>query len=364
MTNVSINNLPIVANKFKITTKKVIDLVKAVINNNTVVPILETVFLQNDRLTVFNLETYVNIPYASGIEACIPNKGFISTLKMMEVPEFLTNADHAIFISEGKKKIKLMGEEPSKYPNLSFQKELIFEEIGSWGAVELEYLGKALKLVSKDDLRPAMTGVFAGNDIAATDAHRLYWKAIEPLKRSIIIPADSAKILMSFGDRNWKLFYTRGDNQNSEQVVLISEDGILVGFRPIDARFPDYKVVIPSDASLVDMKINNEHLRDEIKNALQFGNKHTSQVLFSINGSAKISAQDIDLGQEYENELVAEYGFAMGGDHNELIIPFNGKYLDTILAQTEEVVKFQFWTATKCALINGEYLIMPLALND
>lgn len=363
----SINNLPIVSNQFKMTNKDLTDLVKAVVNTNTVVPILENVYLQHSRLTVFNLRTYVNVPYESGIEACVPHKGFISALNMMKVPQFTTDDNLAIFVSEGKKKIKVTGDKPADYPTVSFRKDLVFEEIGNWGPVEIGYLGKAIKLVSKDDLRPAMTGVFAGKDIAATDAHRLYWKKLEtPLTKEIIIPAESVKIILEFGDRNWKLFHAIEDKpgvSNKDHVVFISEDGIIVGFNPIDARYPDYHVVIPRDASLVDMTIDTKSLRKEIKDALNFGNKQTNQILFSLNGSAKISAQDVDLGHEYENDLDARYEFKMSGDHNELEIAFNGKFLDAILAQVEEKVSFQFWTATKCAIIDGEYLIMPLYIE-
>jgi DNA polymerase-3 subunit beta len=383
------------ANTQPMSSKQIIKLIKAAIDTKTVLPILENVYLQNDRLTVFDLRTYINVPYKSGITACVPHKTFISALEMMEQPNFSVEEKSVekivkckpeveiifiVHITEGKRKTKETGDNPKDFPVLSFtNKDIEFKEVGTWTSREISYLEAVLPFVSEDDLRPAMTGVYASKHIAATDGHRLSWKTIEPLKESFIIPADTAKIIIGLGDKTWKIFY--GRENYKEHVVFISEDGIMVGFCPIDGRFPDYQVVIPRDESLIEMTITANELRKEIKNALKFGNKNTNQVVFSLNGHAMISAQDIDFGKEYENELNAQYTFKQGNNHDEFVIAFNGKFLDDYLAlidkeaaiakkdkeatpeQKEGKVTFNLWKPTSGALINGEYLIMPLMLN-
>jgi DNA polymerase-3 subunit beta len=361
------------------TNKQLIKHIKAVVNKKAVLPIIETVYLDGDTITISDLETFVSIPYTSGIKVCLPFQPFISAIEIMEDPQFSVDADLVVTICEGKRKLTIAGLKPEDYPINPYSKDLVPQQIGTWGPTEMSHLEEALSFVSTDDLRPAMTGVFAGKDIAATDAHRLFWKPIEPLQQELIIPAKTVKILTGFENKNWKLCLGeeyqmdkeevayQGYGGNKKPVVLsnyaafISDDGIVIAFKPIDARFPQYEVVIPRDNCKLEMSAQTNELRKELKTALKFANSTTKQVVFSLNGSAKIEASDIDANQEYENEIPASHKF-VGSDENEFRIAFNGKFLDAILENIEGEAKFKFWKNTNAAVINDSYLLMPLYL--
>lgn len=416
-------------------------IVKAVVNKNAVLPILEHVNLTGDQLQVTDLETSVIIPFRSGIDACLPYTKFLDAIEMMDEENIRFDCDKnfGIKITEdgSKRVLKLMGENPDQFPKVFLSDD--YYELGEIREAELDMLATAMKFVSTDDLRPAMTGVFLGRDIAATDAHRLYWHPLyAPLMTSndLILPQKSLKILLGIGEKHWRVFGTGGVEIKNGKVVynqpdpdqppqpheydtshlaLISDNGIIVTTRVIDAKFPDYKCVIPDvETYRAKLWINPKVLREEIKNAMKFGNTTTNQVEIKLNGVCEIHSSDVDFDHEYNNEIdkqavefkfynrgkkglfngmrVSVYGQAAeltvnAGRHwirydneektieipnaadiipmPELRIAFNGELLDDIISKLpDEPVCMKLWSPTKCTIINDHFLLMPLMLNQ
>lgn len=339
----------------KMKKSTLIKTIKAVINKNSALPILEDVNLVNDRLEVSDLETTVSMPFQSGIEVCIPSDKFITALEMMESPEFLSDKNFGVTIKEGKRAIKLTGENPESFP-LAIENDFKqLNQIGNIGEVELGYMETALKFTSKDDLRPVMTGVFLGNDIASTDGHRLYFQPIEPMLDSFIMPAKSVKILLLIGG-TWSIY------SNGERVLFINDEGVMVYTRSIEGRYPDYPVVIPTGMGNVLLSAPLRGLMAEVKNAIKFSNKSTSLVKISLNGKVNISSQDVDFGYEYSTDL----DDAKVVKREDLEIAFNGKFLNEMLAEqpTDKPVRIKMWAQNKAAIINDHFLLMPLMIEN
>ena len=64
--------------------------------------------------------------------------------------------------------------------------------------------------------------------------------------------------------------------------------------RLIDARFPDYKVVIPTD-NPYKLTVNKNDFQGALRRVGVFSNKSTNQVVLSISGSElQLAAQDVD----------------------------------------------------------------------
>lgn len=382
--------------------------VKSVVVRNGVLPILEYVYLSKDQLQVTDLETAVVLPFKSGIEACVPAEKFLDVLDLMEEPVFKCDKNFGIEATAGTRKVKVMGENPDQFP-LIFQKEDYFE-LGEIDADMLTRIAIALKFVSNDDLRPALTGVFFGKDIASTDAHRLYWHPIEPMMQEFIMPAKAAKIILGIGASHWRVFGTP-----ESHLVLISDTGVMVTTRGIDARYPDYPVVIPRDEHRALLTVNPDALRREIKIAMKFGNVTTKQVTFCVNGKVEVKSQDVDFSHEYTNELTGSEaeakfykvkdipigtpvtvagraGHVVGhGKDNEkvkfddqtsldkpievptaevemlpeLCVAFNGEFLDEVAAiLKDQPIEMKLWSPTKATVINDCFVIMPLMLNQ
>src|SRR5690606_13941008 len=113
-------------------------------------------------------------------------------------------------------------------------------------------INKTSFAVSTDDLRQALTGVFCERhqnncSFIATDPHRLekYTRTDVscPAKDSFIVPKKPLNLLKSalpYNDAILEVSY----NSNH---LFVKHGGTELVCRLIDARFPDYKVVIPVD---------------------------------------------------------------------------------------------------------------------
>jgi DNA polymerase III subunit beta len=136
----------------------------------------------------------------------------------------------------------------------------------------------------------------------------------------------------------------------------------------IDARFPDYKVVIPAD-NPYKLIVNKNDFQNALRRINVFSNKSTNQVALSITGSElQLSAQDVDFSFEGNERMSCQY------DGEDLQIAFNARFLIEMLsaADTNDVV-IELSTPTKAGILkpteqaeNEELLmlVMPLMLNS
>src|SRR3712207_1809923 len=234
--------------------------IAGVINANTVLPILEDFLfeVENSRLTVVatDLETVMRIQM--DIEAkdagkvCIPAKILMDSLKNIPDQPLAFNIDKnfGIEITTDNGKYKVMGENPDNFP-----KEPAADDTTSFtmtATALVTAINKTLFAVSNDDLRPAMTGVFFELDkghvqFVATDAHRLVrykrTDASSPKQDSFIVPRKPLNLLKAaIPDNNDDITV----NYNSNHL-FVKHGTTQMSCRLIDARFPDYKVVIPTD---------------------------------------------------------------------------------------------------------------------
>ena len=335
--------------------------------------------------------------------------------------KYVDELTYGVNFTKGKRVVKVTGENPDNFPRIPLLDQ-DYPVIGKLNESDMVKLANALSFVSNDDLRPAMTGILLGEKIVATDAHRLYFDDLsEPVTRQFILPAKAAKILLALGGE-WKLtaeeskevppphfeldsqlwhgvkdeleeeYEQRNDGKSEEDgdtldqtefnewlrdvggkryypndaptnVCFSREDGVKVVSRSIDARFPDYKCVIPEGEGNTVVTINPDELLQELKNASKFANRSTSQVTFGVNGKLTIAAQDIDFGEEYTNDFeLAEIQHNSGEGFD---IAFNAKFLTEIVTKEKDgPITMKLWAPTKAAIINDHYLVMPLMINE
>ena len=138
--------------------------------------------------------------------------------------------------------------------------------------------------------------------------------------------------------------------------------------RLIDARFPDYKVVIPTD-NPYKLVVNKSDFQGALRRVAIFSNKSTNQVVLNIAGSElELTAQDVDFSFEGDERMKCRY------DGEDLAIAFNAKFLIEMLgAADSDDIKVELSTPTKAGIIkptekedNEELmmLVMPLMLNQ
>ncbi len=354
--------------------------ISGVINANTVLPILEDFLFEIDKnkMTVVatDLETVMRVQM--DIEAkesgrvCIPAKILIDSLKnIADQPlTFTIDKNFGIEITSDNGKYKVMGENPDNFP-----KEPAADDTTSFEMISsalVTGINKSLFAVSSDDLRPAMTGVYFELDknflqFVATDAHRLVrYKRTDvkcPKSDSFIVPKKPLNILKSALPDNDDTI-TLSYNSNH---LFVTHGNTQMSCRLIDARFPDYKVVIPVD-NPYKMVVTKADFQGALRRVSVFSNKSTNQVVLNITGSElQLAAQDIDFSFEGNERMKCQY------DGEDLQIAFNARFLIEMLnAADSEEVRMELSTPTKAGIIkpmegdeNEELLmlVMPLMLN-
>ncbi len=355
--------------------------IAGVINANTVLPILEDFLfeIEKNKLTVVatDLETVMRVQL--DIEAkdsgkvCIPAKIMMDSLK--NIPDqpltFTIDKNFGVEITSDNGKYKVMGENPDNFP-----KEPSADDTTSFtmtAAALVTAINKTIFATSSDDLRPAMTGVFfeldkKGLQCVATDAHRLVkYKRTDakcPKTDSFIAPRKPLSLLKSaIPDNDEEITVSYNSNH-----LFVKHGTTQMSCRLIDARFPDYKVVIPLD-NPYKLTVNRNDFQNALRRVSIFSNKSTNQVALNITGSElQLAAQDVDFSFEGNERMQCQY------NGEDLMIAFNAKFLIEMLnaADTDDVV-IELSTPTKAGILkpsvqedNEELLmlVMPLMLNQ
>lgn len=355
--------------------------IAGVINANTVLPILEDFLfeVEKNKLTVVatDLETVMRIQLA--IEAkdsgkvCIPSKILLDSLKNIPDQPLTFNIDKSfsIEITSDNGKYKIMGENPDNFP-----KEPASDDTTSFtmtASALVTAINKTLFATSNDDLRPAMTGVFfeldkKGVQFVATDAHRLVKYKRTDAKAakndSFIVPRKPLNLLKAaIPDNGDEITLSYNSNH-----LFVKHGTTQMSCRLIDARFPDYKVVIPVD-NPYKLTVNKSDFQGALRRVSIFSNKSTNQVALNISGSElQLAAQDVDFSFEGNERMKCQY------DGEDITIAFNAKFLIEMLnAADSDEIKIELSTPTKAGIIkqteqeeNEEMLmlVMPLMLNQ
>ena len=360
---------------------KQLQLINGVINANTVLPILEDFLfeIERNKLTVVatDLETvmkvHLDVEAKDNGKVCIPAKILMDSLKnIAEQPlTFTIDKNFGIEITSDNGKYKVMGENPDNFP-----KEPVADDANSFkmtSSALVSAINKSLFAVSNDDLRPAMTGVFfeldkKGLTCVATDAHRLVkYKRKDvscPKSDTFIVPKKPLNLLKSaMPDNDDELTLSYNSNH-----LFVKHGGTELVCRLIDARFPDYKVVIPAD-NPYKLVLNKNDFQSALRRVSIFSNKSTNQVALTISGSElQLAAQDIDFSFEGNERMSCQY------DGEDLQIAFNAKFLIEMLnaAETQDII-IELSTSTKAGIIKPTemdenedllMLVMPLMLNS
>ena len=351
------------------------------IGSNPVLPILEDFLftIEGRKLTISatdletSIVTTVDVNSDTNGKVAVPARILLDTLK--ELPgqpvTFNINDDtYGIEITSAYGKYKLAGENGDDFPNIP-QADGV-DSVTMKSGLLGKAISKTLFATSNDDLRPAMTGVYLQVDFnkltfVATDAHKLVKytfsdvnsqvsttfiipkKALNLLKGSL--PADE-ELKLSFNDAN--AFFTSGN------IHLVC--------RLIDARYPDYNAVIPTDNPNT-LSVTRSDFQNSLKRIAIYANKTTNQVILNITDSSlTVSAQDLDFSNEATEQLPCTYN----GD--SLTIGFNAKFLIEMLnvLETDEI-KMELSTSTRAGILHptetteGEeilMLVMPVMLSN
>lgn len=339
---------------------KCLQQISGVISANSVLSQLEDFLfvLQGNTLTMTatDLETMMRISMEVADtqddgRICIPHKiliDYLKTLPEQPITFHISEDDLSIEMSSSVGKYRIGGERADEYPKAPVPEATTAFNMPSVALVES--INKTLYAVSSDTLRPAMTGVFFELDtdsltFVATDAHRLIQIRRSdvqcPAKEGFVVPKKPLQQLRSTlptDDTQLEIAY------NSSHL-FVNAGSLSMSCRLIDARFPDYKAVIPTD-NPYKLVINRTDFIGAMRRVAIFANKTTNQVVLELAGnSLQLFSQDLDFSYEGKETLACQY---MGED---MKIAFNAKLMVEMINNLEgEDVQLDLSTPTRAGI--------------
>lgn len=346
----------------------------AAVGTNPVLPILESLKFEvkNNQLTVTGSDleiTCIATCEVMGTDGtiCIPAKILVDTLKALpESPITLEVGENNLCtITSSNGKYKMPGENATDFPQAP---QMDTTPIFSFQAGEmLEAVNRVGFAASSDELRPAMCGIYmekVGGELTftATDAHRLanYSSTQEAADFAPVILSKrffvALKNLLS-GNSQGQMFTTK-DN------VCAEMPGLRIVGRLVDARYPDWRNVVPKDNPIT-ARLNRLAFAAALRRVSIFSNKNTNQVILNFqNDNLTISAADLD----FSNEGVEQLDCKLAGAPLE--IGFNGRFaLEALNAFQGDEITIEMSTASRAGIMRCEgeslfVLVMPVMLNN
>lgn len=310
--------------------------ISGVISANTVLSVLEDFLFElrgntltltaTDLETMMRVQMEVNDAEGDG-RICIPSKiltEYLKNLPEQPITFSINEHDLSIEMSSDIGKYRIGGEKADDFPKEPAPGDTTQFSMSSIGL--LECINKTIFAVSSDTLRPAMTGVFFELDkdsitLVSTDAHRLVQFRRNdvncPAKDGFVVPKKPLQQLratLAADESQLQLAYNGSH-------LFVTGPHLSLSCRLIDARFPDYRAVIPVD-NPYKLTINRSDFVSALRRVSIFANKTTNQVVLDINGnSLQISAQDIDFSYEGKEMLSCQYS------GEDMKIAFNAKLM-------------------------------------
>ena len=344
-------------------------------------PILSCVlFTANEKKTTLratDLEITIEIEISVSLEetgsCAIPLKQILDITNELSDDRITIKSDHnnKVTLITKAGSYDLMGKPNEEYPEIPTIKPL--NEISFSPLVLKEIINSTLFAVSKDDLKPALTGVlfrFSNDEFisVATDGHRL----AKHVRKDILNTNFSGDII---APRKF-LSYLSTQIKNKNIILKISEDYLSANIdndilitRTIKERFPDYNSVIPIDNNKK-LTTDKNLLKGVIKRVSIFSNKSTHQIVFNLSTDNKlITTEDPETSSKAQEFFDGDY---LG---DELKIGYNGEYLkDVVNHISTDQIEILFNTPISATIFNIEnsdndlvkdlILLMPIRLND
>ena len=340
-------------------------------------PILSNFLLEakNGKLTISATDLEIGI--TSSIPVNIEKEGSV-TVPAKNFSDLLTNlGNQKVTLSLDGETLNLVGEKTKAsfqtmsaedFPKLYKEKG---EEIANIKKVEIEeYVLRVVFSAAIDSSRPSLSGVLIDKNkegviLVATDGYRLslqknVFKTTEELGKALVVPARIVRELLSIKEdgESIKVFVSEKNNQ----ILFTQGETILVG-RLIEAEYPDYEKIIPTDFS-TKIEVEKEPLLNAIKICSVFAREAANIIKFSISkNKLTVSANSPSVGED-----TVDIDIKTSGEENE--IAFNAKYLlDMLSAVNKKVLVFEMNGPLNPGVfkIKGDdsflHLIMPIRVQ-
>lgn len=354
-------------------------LAKAIPTRSTL-PILNSVFIKIEETEALLKSTDLEIAIESKIPVsveeqgavCIPLKTLLSITS--ELPEtritIETDEKNKTIIITDFGKYDLMGNPAEEFPQGIQHDEK--QKINISLDLFKEIIEKTLFAVSKDELKPSLSGVcffIKDNTIIAvsTDGHRL----VKHVQKETKISGELKNIIIPKKFLSFILAQTGGDTivlSFGNRTLRATKGKETITTRLIDEIFPEYEAVIPKDNNNT-VDINKNDLLGAIRRVSIFSNRSTHQVALNLSSEkCEVTTEDPERSSKAKETISAKY------QGEELRIGYNAEYLKDIVSHVQgENIKIRLGSSVTAALFSSSkdrkneentMLLMPIRLNN
>ena len=305
-------------------------------------PILLNLLLETEKDTLKISSTDLEIGIEVKIPATInetggitvPAKTFTELINSLNEETVVLQAVGGILeVSSKKTKSKFQTIGKEDFPNLYEEKG---EKIVTLHEKDVkEDFASVVFAASQDTTRPALSGVLVRREdegflLVATDGYRLslkHYKVQGSMKesKSFIVPARVFREVAMIKEEKSEIdmFVSAGSNQ-----ILFEQGGTVVVGRLIEADFPPFEKIIPSDFS-VNTTFDREEMQKAVKICSIFARDAANIVKLSLRKDhVLVSSQSPTVG-----ENTVRVDAVLNGEENE--IAFNARYLLDLFANTD-----------------------------
>jgi DNA polymerase-3 subunit beta len=352
-----------------------------IVEKKTTMPILNNVLIRASRDGIRIFATDREIGLVADYEAQVSHEGEVtlSARKLYEMIReiqsgtihFERNEQYLVTLTAQKAIYKIPGIPADDYPAVVVSEEINFFRMR--GQVLKEMIVRTAFSMSGDEVRKNLNGVFFESDeetpgllkAVATDGHRLAMastysgdKDFLKLEKGVIIPRKGVIEIRKILDGE------AGDILIGVQqgMCVIKTDRTMLKVGLIDADYPDYRRVIPSDKGLV-VQFEKEASLHALRRMGVISSDRYSGVIVKLQENKIIlNSTNPDVGEANDEIEVVYHG-------NELEVGYNVNYLiDAIEAVDEKNVIFEMRPGMKPGMIrpvdNMNYfsIIMPLRI--
>ncbi len=325
--------------------QKKLSFVNHAVSSRSQLPILLHVLLETKEgrlhISATDLEIGIETKIPASIEEeggiTVPAKLFLELINSISADKItLETKETTLEVIGGRTKSKLQGMNKDEFPSL-------YEETGEeimrlhTDALKKNF-SRVVFAASIDTTRPALSGVLikkseTGFLIVATDGYRLSLQKNEntngimkstELSKPLLMPARVIREAIGLKDGdNVTLFVS----QTSNQILFQQDDTVLIG-RLIEAEYPNYEKILPSDFS-TKVFFDREEMQKAIKTCAIFARETANIVKLSLKKDmVVVSANTPAVGDN-----IVEVEAKLQGEENE--IAFNAKYLLDLFANVD-----------------------------
>jgi DNA polymerase III subunit beta len=356
----------------------------SIVEKKTTMPILNNVLIKAEKNKITIIATDREIGLVADYDAEILNNGdvTVSARKLYEMIreiggdtiQFEANESHRVTVTSQKIIYKIPGLPADDFPSVADDRsELNFYKIK--GELLERLIHKTSFAMSADEMRKNLNGVFfetideGGKNklrMIATDGHRLAMANVDTegipflrLEKGIIIPRKGlAEIRRLIENAPEEILV--GVRQG---MCVISTDSTTLRVSLVDADYPDYKRVIPTEKGVL-VQFDKDAILHALKRMSVISSERYSGVIIKLeNGRMVLESANPDVG-EAKDEIEVDY------HDKEFSVGYNVRYLiDAIEVIAEKTVIFEIGAGMKPGVIrpaeSDEYLciVMPLKIQ-